>query len=255
MDRVFPLHDDESLLLAKWASAKPGECVLDIGTGAGVIALKLAHHGAAKVIATDVNPRVAEYFRFNSELNGLTSNVEYVHSDVFDGINGERFDVIVSNPPFAPVPEQARYFLHSDGGKFGTTLVERLAREWHDHIRPEGRVYLFTLSLGCATNWRIRKFFTDAGMTPIYRTPALPIGKYTDLFSSVDGFAEWRHGLRNMGYDRLDYFGIAAGTSIEDNLIRLNEVANCGSANFGTPWNDQSWSMTARLKRYFQVRK
>jgi len=115
-ERVFPLYDDESLLLAHWVEAKRGERVLEIGTGAGVAALKLAAEGAERVIATDISPRVGDCFAFNAELNGLAGKVEYVNSDVFENLNGERFDIIVSNPPFVPVPGEARYFLHSDGG-------------------------------------------------------------------------------------------------------------------------------------------
>lgn len=67
-ERVFPLHDDESLLLARWVTAERHERVLEIGTGAGVTALRLAALGADKVIATDVSPRVHEYFAFNAEM-------------------------------------------------------------------------------------------------------------------------------------------------------------------------------------------
>src|ERR1017187_5864811 len=83
--------------------------------------------------ATDINPRVGDYFAFNAELNGLTDKIEYVHSDVFNGIDAEQFDVIVCNPPFVPVPQEAHYFLHSDGGAFGTSVLERLATNWQSH--------------------------------------------------------------------------------------------------------------------------
>ncbi len=253
-ERVFPLYDDESLLLARWADVRRGERVLEIGTGAGITALKMAAQGADKVIATDINPRVGDFFTFNAELNGLASKVEYVHSNVFAGVGGERFDIIVSNPPFVPIPREAGYFLHSDGGPFGTSVLESLAAEWRNHMLPGGRLYAMAMSLGSSSEWRLSSMFAEAQFAAIYDTPNLTLDHYFEKFQWVPGQERWRESLCEMRYDRIGYFGLAAGKNTEQSLGRLKAAISAERAAVrATPWSDCSWSMAARLKRYLQV--
>lgn len=250
-ERVFPIHDDESLLLARWADVKRGGRVLEIGTGSGVATLRLAAGGADKVIATDINPRVGDYFAFNAELNGLSSRVEYVHSDVFAALDGERFDTIISNPPFVPVPDEARYFLHSDGGPFGTSVLERVATGWRNHILPGGNLYTMAMSLGNSSAWRISTLFPDANFGTIYDTPHLNLDEYLRMFQWIPRFRRWKDALGQMHYDRIGYFGLTIGPHREANLNRLRSISLSHRGEIGaTPWTDHSWSMAARLKRY-----
>jgi methylase of polypeptide subunit release factors len=76
---------------------------LDVGCGNGAQALAAAHH-ADFVVATDVNPRALGFTRFNAALNGL-ANIECREGPWFEPVDGERFDLIVGNPPFVVSPE------------------------------------------------------------------------------------------------------------------------------------------------------
>ena len=58
-----------------------------------------------RVLAMDVNPRALDFARFNARLNGI-SNVEFIEGDLFGSLEGEKFDLVVSNPPFVISPEQ-----------------------------------------------------------------------------------------------------------------------------------------------------
>ncbi len=250
-NRVFPLHDDESLLLARWAVARTDQCVLEIGTGAGVVALCLAARGADKVIATDINPRVREYFIFNAEVNGLAKKVEYVNSNVFAGLGNDRFDVIVSNPPFVPVPKEANYFLHSDGGPLGTAVLEDIAIGWKRHLRPDGQLYAMALSVGNSAGWRVSHIFPESALTPIYAEPSLALQKFLERFRTVSGFETWKSHLLEHTFDRIGFFGLAAGRHASANLSRLQRLAKESCTNEQlTQWTDCSWSMLARLRRY-----
>lgn len=251
IDRVFPLQDDESLLLATWAEAGKGESVLEIGTGAGAAALRLAAAGAGKVLATDVNPRVREFLTFNAELNGLAGRVEYVNCDVFSGLEGERFDVIVSNPPFVPVPSEAGYFTHSDGGPLGTAVLERIATDWTEHLRPGGRLYGVALSLGSSLGFRICDLFPNASVCPIYEPPFIGSDRLLTMFDWAEGFDRWRGVLTEAGYDRVGYFGIGGGSNGRERLARLRQsVPEQRLRGSMTPWSECSWGMEARLRRY-----
>ncbi|WP_211267002.1 methyltransferase [Nonomuraea candida] len=78
------------------AEVRPGDRVLDMGTGSGVNAV-LAAATAAYVLAVDVNPAAVAAARRNAERNGVTIDVR--ESDVFSAVEGE-FDLIVFDPPF-----------------------------------------------------------------------------------------------------------------------------------------------------------
>lgn len=74
--------------------------VLDLGTGSGAIALAIAHaRPDAEVTAVDASPEALEVARENAQRLNL-SNVRLLRSDWFSALAGERFDLIVSNPPY-----------------------------------------------------------------------------------------------------------------------------------------------------------
>jgi len=110
------------------------ECALDVGTGAGLQALLVAGH-AREVVATDVNPRALAFARFNAVLNGV-DNVDFREGSLFDPVEDETFDLIVSNPPFVIGP--AADFLFRDSGLPGDTFVEGLIRTLPRFLREGG---------------------------------------------------------------------------------------------------------------------
>lgn len=248
-DRVFPIHDDESLLLARWANVVPGGRALEIGTGAGIAVLRLAANGADKAIATDINPRVREFFDFNAALNGLSGRVEYVHSDVFEALNGDRFDTIVCNPPFVSVPSEARYFIHSDGGPLGTAVLEKIALDLGKHLRRVGRMYAVAVSLGTDSHWRLSEVFPHASVSSLYSPVAL--ADYIERFRWAPGQEKWSAALQAGRYTKVGYFALCSGANSQHALEGAEKLAREMRHEGGyTPWSHLSWSMEARLARY-----
>ena len=103
---------------------------LDVGTGNGVQAL-LAARQAARVVATDVNERALAFAEFNAALNGV-GNVEFRAGSFFEPVEGERFDLVVCNPPYVISPETAHVF--RDSGLPGDTVSEKLVGELPSHM-------------------------------------------------------------------------------------------------------------------------
>ncbi|MEX1227434.1 MAG: peptide chain release factor N(5)-glutamine methyltransferase [Marinobacter sp.] len=103
---LIPRPDTECLVETALALALPVDAkVLDLGTGTGAIALALrSERPSWQVTATDVVPEATALARFNAEQLGLT--VDVVHSHWFSELRPERFNLIVSNPPYIEADDQ-----------------------------------------------------------------------------------------------------------------------------------------------------
>jgi release factor glutamine methyltransferase len=142
---VFRPRSD-SWMLARQLCAQlcPGATVLDVCTGSGAIAVAAARCGAGRVTAIDVSRRSVLTVRINARLNGV--RVRALRGDLFAPVAGERFDVVVSNPPYLPAEDDA---LPSrgparaiDAGTDGRVLLDRICAEAAAHLRPGGSVLL-----------------------------------------------------------------------------------------------------------------
>jgi len=138
-----------SLTLAGLMVGEKVDTVLDLGTGCGIQALHAARH-AKRVVATDISERALELARFNAALNGVTT-IEFRAGSLYEPVAGERFDRIVSNPPFVITPrgEGVPSYEYRDGGLVGDALVASVISQAAEHLQPGGVAQL----LG---NWEYR---------------------------------------------------------------------------------------------------
>ena len=110
--------------LANLTVRRPFRRALDVGTGNGIQALLAARHAEA-VVATDVNERALGFARFNVGLNGA-ENVELRQGTFLEPVAGERFDLVVANPPYVISPESS--FVFRDSGLGRDQVSEQLVR-------------------------------------------------------------------------------------------------------------------------------
>jgi release factor glutamine methyltransferase len=122
--------------------------VLDIGTGSGAIAITIASETSAKVTAVDVSKKALEIAEENAKANN--ANVKFVLSDLYENIKGERFDLIVSNPPYIETGvietldrEVASHepILALDGGEDGLNFYRRIIQDAKFHLNPHGMIF------------------------------------------------------------------------------------------------------------------
>jgi methylase of polypeptide subunit release factors len=117
---------------------------LDVGTGNGVQALLAAGH-SEQVVATDVNPRALAFTELNAALSGI-DNVDTRRGSLFEPVAGERFDLIVCNPPFVVSPE--RRWTYRDGWLEGDELSAQVVRETAEHLADGGFATILASWLG-----------------------------------------------------------------------------------------------------------
>lgn len=114
---------------------------LDLGCGAGTLALLLSRT-AAHVVGTDINPRAVALAKLNASLNGI-ANIEFRRGDGFAPARGERFDVILSQPPYYPNPQGESIETYLHGGVRGDELAWRIATEAPSYLTPAGKAVIF----------------------------------------------------------------------------------------------------------------
>lgn len=133
-----------STTLAQITARTPIETALDLGTGCGVQTLHLSRH-TAQVVATDVNPRALEMARLTCALSEIEADIRA--GSLYEP-TPERFDLIVSNPPFVMSPPTGERLTYRESDLPADSLVETLVRRSADHLNPGG-------SLQLLTNWAI----------------------------------------------------------------------------------------------------
>jgi release factor glutamine methyltransferase len=157
----------------------PSTKVLDICTGSGALAVTAALRGAQDVTAVDVSRRAVLTARVNARLNGV--RVRGVRGDLFSALSDERYDVIVSNPPYVPAetdalpdrgPQRAW-----DAGRDGRVLLDRILAEAPARLRPGG-VLLIVHSEICGIDTTLdamRAGGLDADVVVRHRGPLGPL--------------------------------------------------------------------------------
>jgi methylase of polypeptide subunit release factors len=121
-------------MLASLTVRRPIGAALDLGTGSGVQALLAARH-ADRVIGVDINPHALHLARVTQRINRV-ENVSWKEGNWFDPVRGERFDLVVSNPPFVISPDHA--FLYRDSPGRADELCRQLVGASADHLAEGG---------------------------------------------------------------------------------------------------------------------
>lgn len=143
---LIPRHDTEVLVIEA-IIRKPDACsVLDIGTGSGCIAVSLQQRlSGAIVTATDISAAALAVARRNAEKHGAA--IEFLLGSLFAPVDGRRFDLIVSNPPYIATSDigtldrEVREFdpvAALDGGRDGLDIYRSLIPSSVEHLNQGG---------------------------------------------------------------------------------------------------------------------
>jgi release factor glutamine methyltransferase len=146
---VFWPFEDSKPLVAHFV-VNPGEIVLDVCTGSGVIAIFAALKGAAKVVALDISPEAVKNAEHNVRLHDLGNTVEVRQSDMFDSLtHGDQFDVITANLPFHNKP--ATNAAEATQWDEDLALHKKFFAKVRTFLKPNGRVYMSQANFGAVS--------------------------------------------------------------------------------------------------------
>jgi release factor glutamine methyltransferase len=140
---------EDTFLFAENLDIQRKDEVLEIGTGTGLIAIYAAQR-TRKVVATDTNEHAVKCALKNTIAN-RTYNVELRKGNLFEPVEGEKFDLILFNTPYLPTSpdEKLDEELNAafDGGLEGRDTIDQFIEQVKDYLNDGGRVQLVQSSL------------------------------------------------------------------------------------------------------------
>lgn len=165
----------ETELLVDLAIARNPASILDLGTGSGAIAIALKRHlPAARVVASDASAAALEVAKSNAVRFAL--DIEWRHGRWFEPMAGERFEAIISNPPYVETGDphlaglQFEPRLAIESGADGLDAIRILARNAPGHLLPGGWLLL---EHGAGQHDAVRELLEAAGLETTRSWPDL----------------------------------------------------------------------------------
>ncbi len=170
---LIPRHDTETLVLEAMSRAGSAKRVLDLGAGSGCIAVTLAKLlPTAQVTAVDCSAESLAIAAENAQRNNVT--VRFFTGSLFEPLAGERYDLIVSNPPYIPTadlaglqPEVREYEPRGalDGGADGLDFYRLIIPAAPSYLVSGGRLMV---EVGIGQAEAVQELFAAAGFTEIF---------------------------------------------------------------------------------------
>jgi ribosomal protein L3 glutamine methyltransferase len=202
-------HVDESVLIprspiaelieegfAPWLEADQVTSVLDLCCGSGCIGIACAYaFPAALVDLSDISPAALDVAIRNIERHQLEDRVRALRADVYRGLDGERYDLIVSNPPYVSTNEMRglpQEYRHEPGialeaGEDGMDVVARILVGGAEYLRPGG---IMVVEVGASAELLIGRYPDVAflwldferGGEGVFLLTAEQLNDYRDVF-------------------------------------------------------------------------
>ncbi|MBQ8329233.1 MAG: peptide chain release factor N(5)-glutamine methyltransferase [Lachnospiraceae bacterium] len=170
-DVLIPEQDTENLVEEVMREVCDGDRILDLCTGSGCILLSLLHYSNGSTgVGTDLSEDAVAAARKNACRLGLSDRSDWRTGDLFEALKpGERFDIIVSNPPYirretigelAPEVRIHEPRMALDGGEDGLDFYRRIIPDAADHLVTGGMLFL---EIGYDQAEQVSALMEDAG--------------------------------------------------------------------------------------------
>jgi methylase of polypeptide subunit release factors len=195
-----------STTLSQLVPPGPVGRALDLGTGCGIQAL---HLEAREIVATDLNARALDLARISLGLSGIPAELRL--GSLYEPVAGERFDLIVTNPPYVISPPSPNRLVYREGGFSGDDLMREVVSGSAAHLADSGTLVVLGNWAVTKEPWeeRLKAWLPPGCDALVLQRELLDPFEYVELWLADAGLA----GAPD--YDRryaewLDYF-VAAG--------------------------------------------
>jgi D-alanine-D-alanine ligase len=204
-ERVHRLPDS-TVELAGLLDIQPGEEVLELGCGSGLLSIAAAKLGASRVVATDLDPRALQATEKNARRNRVAERIDIRAGSWYEALREEassrkqtgRFDVIIATPPQTP---GQRPFGPKYGGPDGIRDLMKVLDGIPNYLKPgTGRLWLMVISLANYQKlWkRLQELFVDVALV-----------HQTERFFAIEEYETIEKGL-------FDYFCSLRSSGVSD---------------------------------------
>lgn len=150
---LIPRQDTEILVeeVIKIAQKTNAKKILDLCTGSGAIAVSLAKYlPESEITAIDISNEALKIAKKNAISNNVENQITFVNSDMFTNLNEEKFDIIVSNPPYIKtnviekldIQVKNEPYIALDGGKDGLDFYKKIINESYRYLKYKGYLCL-----------------------------------------------------------------------------------------------------------------
>lgn len=166
---LIPRGDTEPLVEAIIERVGDAKRILDIGAGSGAIHISLAHYlKHVECVSVDISDEALKIAQKNAVKLKVSDRITYFKSDVFEALKGQKFDVIVSNPPYIPtkvIEGLQKELMHEpkialDGGEDGYDFYRRIILESKLYFNANG---LLAFEVGHDQSKQIVSLLEEAG--------------------------------------------------------------------------------------------
>ena len=180
---------EEVIKIAKKINAKK---ILDLCTGSGAIAISLAKYiEGSQITATDISRKALSIAKLNAANNNVEDKITFVSSNLFQNIPEEKYDIIVSNPPYIKrkviekLDKEVRKepIIALDGGNDGLEFYKKIVDDAYEYLKYKG--YL-CLEIGYDQKDEVTKLIENEG-------------KYVDTYSKKDLYDNDRIIITKLG--------------------------------------------------------
>lgn len=150
---LIPRQDTEILVeeVIKIAQKTNAKKILDLCTGSGAIAVSLAKYlPQSEIVAIDISNNALKIAKKNAINNDVQNQITFISSDMFTNLNNEKFDIIVSNPPYIKrnviesLDEEVKKepYIALDGGEDGLYFYKKIIKESYQYLKYGGYLCL-----------------------------------------------------------------------------------------------------------------
>jgi release factor glutamine methyltransferase len=181
-DVLIPRPETEILVerAIQFLSTRSSPRFCEIGAGSGCISISVLHElHASSAVACDISGKALDVARRNAERNGVAGRIKLILSDAFSSVPQERFDAVLSNPPYVPEVDYAtlqpevrehepRIALTS--GADGLNIIRRLVDEAPSYLKIGG---MLLFEMGFNQSEKVNEILDPSVWTDIEFLPDL----------------------------------------------------------------------------------